>query len=68
MKVKRQKEDKSKYDKFKVSGTLGKIVKTKYKCPKCESTWECKLLNAEPSCPLCDRGIDKLAILELKDN
>ena len=29
MKVKRQKEDKSKYDKFKVSGTLGRMIKKK---------------------------------------
>ena len=55
------KEDKSKYEKFR--------VKKKYKCPKCNSTWEL----VDPICPSCDIKFerykpDKLGIQELTDN
>ena len=58
------KEDKSKYEKFK--------VKTKYKCPKCNNTWEL-VERLNPLCPVCDIKFerykpDKLGIQELTDN
>ena len=60
------KEDKSKYEKFR--------VKTKYKCPKCNSTWEL-VERLNPLCPICDikfkrwqETTDKLGIHELTDN